>query len=50
MLRRALEAEHQANVEPELDEVIERDISENVGARKESRLACAITWASSTRS
>ena len=36
-LRRALEAEHQANGEPELDEVIERDISAEIGARTENK-------------
>jgi hypothetical protein len=36
-LRRALEAEHQANGEPELDEVIERDISSDIGARSEEK-------------
>ena len=36
-LRRALEAEHQANGEPELDEEIERDISSEIGARTEKK-------------
>ena len=36
-LRRALEAEHQAQGKPELDEVIKRDIDSDVGARSEEK-------------
>ena len=36
-LRRALEAEYQANGEAELDEEIERDISSEIGARTEKK-------------
>ena len=36
-LRRALAAEHQANGEVELEEVIERDIDSKIGARSETK-------------
>ena len=36
-LRRALAAEQTANGEPELDEVIERDVAAEVGARREEK-------------